>query len=306
MAAANGKDPDLMNRAMDYAVNAILKADGFYLKPEWLYDQRFENMTWQEIYKILERPGQGGQGKGKQPGQPGGQQGQGQPGKSPAAWGAVTAPPPGKVEEQASDWRIAVQQAIQAARSCGSVPAGIEQLVEITKGPRASWFDRLKRFVAATVVTDYTWSRPSRRTASLGIYLPSTTKEGTGHIDVAIDCSGSISDRELEEFGSKFDALHEELKPELVRAIYFDAVVQNVKEFGPEDAVTFDVKGRGGTDVRSAFKWIEESGRQPKCLVVLTDLETPFPDMPPSYPVLWITVNQHTPPFGDCAFMEVN
>ena len=314
------KDPRLANIAMDYVINAILKQGDFELRPEWLYSPRFENMTWYEVYRILANEQQGsGKGPGQSPpgglpgqGQPGqGQsqpgQGNGQPGQEPGGWGMVLpAPPPEPGEEpQEQKWRVAVQQAAQAARSCGKLPGGLDALVASLRGPRSSWFDYLKRFVADVMVSDYSWSHPSRRSASLGVYLPSTIKEGIGHIDLAIDTSGSISDQELECFGSKFLALHEELKPELTRVIYFDAKVQRVDEFGAEDSPNFHIAGRGGTDFRPIFDWIQASGREPKCLVVLTDLEAPAPTEPPSYPVLWISVNQKQPPWGDCAYMEV-
>jgi predicted metal-dependent peptidase len=82
-------------------------------------------------------------------------------------------------------------------------------------------------------------------------------------------------------------------------------MVQRVDRFGPEDSPDFHIKGRGGTDFRPIFDWIAASGVEPKCLVLLTDLEAPFPQVAPSYPVLWVSVNNKTAPFGDTVYMEV-
>ncbi len=314
------RDSNAWNVAGDLVVNPIVKAAGLSLPDGHLYDPACVGKHVEEVYR---NPHAGQRGGGSPPSRPpGGQKqqpsgkgqsgqtqqpngnGQGASGGSPASFGWVKDAPAGAKDSQDTEWKMAVHQALQAARACGNVPAGIDQLIDAITGSSATWFERLKRFVASTVVYDSTWARPSRRTASLGIYLPSPIKDGVGHIDVAIDCSGSITNSELTEFGSKLLALHQELKPELVRAIYFDAVVQRVMEFGPYDQPTFQAKGRGGTDVRTVFEWIYRSGRPPKCLVVLTDLETPFPE-PPNFPVLWVTVQKKTAPFGEVAFMEV-
>jgi predicted metal-dependent peptidase len=302
------RDPRGWNIACDEAVNHIVRDGGLSLPDGALNTPQFKDKSAEEIYRLIAQQ-QGGGGKGK-PGQSPlsglGQPGQGQPGQGPQDWGIVLDAPPGQAATQEQEWRVAVQQAAQAARSCGKMPGGLDTLINSLRGPRSSWFDYLKRFCADVMVSDYRWSRPSRRSASLGVYLPSTIKEGIGHIDLAIDTSGSISDKELECFGSKFLTLHEELKPELLRVIYFDAKVQRVDEFGAEDSPDFHIKGRGGTDFRPIFEWITQSGREPKCLVLLTDLEAPFPDQAPTgFPVLWISVNDKQAPFGDTCHLEV-
>ena len=299
-ARIGSRDPYLVNVAADYCVNPIVKAAGLSLPEGHLDDPQYHNKTMDEVYRLLGQQPGGGKGK---PGQPGQGQGQGKGQPNPADWGKVLAPPKGKAETQEQNWRMAVQQAAQAARACGKMPGGLDALIDSLRGPRSDWFDYLKRFVADTMISDYRWSKPSRRTASLGIYLPSTIREGVGHIDLAIDTSGSISNAELECFGSKFLALHEELKPELLRVIYFDAKVQRIDEFGPEDTPNFHIAGRGGTDFRPIFDWIAQSDREPKCLVVLTDLEAPFPEAP-SFPTLWVSVNESQAPFGDTVYME--
>jgi predicted metal-dependent peptidase len=305
------RDPLRWNISCDEAVNHIVRDGGLSLPVGALNSPQFKDMTAEEIYRLLAQQEQDGNGKGKPGGNspPGGLPGQGQPGQGksgngPQDWGLVLDAPPEAKATQEQEWRVAVQQAAQAARSCGKLPGGLDSLIASLRGPRSSWFDYLKRFVADVMVSDYSWSRPSRRSAALGVYLPSTIKEGIGHIDLAIDTSGSISDKELECFGSKFLALHEELKPELTRVIYFDAKVQRVDEFGAEDQPNFHIAGRGGTDFRPIFDWIQTSGREPKCLVVLTDLEAPFPQAP-SFPTLWVSVNNKTAPFGDTVYMEV-
>lgn len=55
----------LVNVSQDFVINAMLKKMGVVLHPSWLYAFRFEKMTWQEVYKILEKETSGGGGKGQ-------------------------------------------------------------------------------------------------------------------------------------------------------------------------------------------------------------------------------------------------
>jgi predicted metal-dependent peptidase len=301
------RNPRKWNTAADFAINVIVKSAGLSLPAGHLDNPHFNGKHAEEIYRLLP-DGDGGGGKGSGQCPPGGQQnGQagGKPGgDDPSDFGMVLPAPPDQAATQEQEWRVAVQQAAHAARSCGKLPGGLEELVKSLRGPTAPWFDYLRKFISELMAADYTWSRPSRRSASLGVYLPSTVKQGVGAIDLAIDTSGSISNDELERFGSRFLTLHEELRPELLRVIYFDSIVQRVEEFGPDDTPAFNVKGRGGTDFRPIFDWITQSARELRCLVVLTDLQAAFPDEAPDYPVLWVTVADGMAPFGDTVRME--
>lgn len=311
------REPSRWNMAGDYAINPTVTSAGLALPSGHLDSPAFHGRHAEEIYSMLPAPQTGcwpSKAQSQQTGNtcppgrpPGGQQAPtalqqnvGQGATDGGSFGEVWDAPMGSEASLDTDWRIAIQQAVQAAKACGSMPAGMDRLVEISEGPRAPWFERLRRFVSATVVADFTWSRPSRRSAAIGVYLPSPLKSGVGSIDVAVDCSGSISDATLDAFCSRVAALHEELRPEQLRVIYFDTRVHMTDTFFPFDRVTMTAKGRGGTDVRSVFRWISDSDHFPKCLVVLTDLETPFPTDAPPYPTLWVSINREkTAPFGE-------
>ena len=54
-------------------------------------------------------------------------------------------------------------------------------------------------------------------------------------------------------------------------------------------------KGRGGTDFRPGFAWLDEQGIRPSVCLYLTDmLCSSYPDAEPAFPVLW--VNYSEPP----------
>ena len=49
-----GKDPKMCNIAMDYVINYTLKKEGFKLPKSALYDTKFADMSWQQVYAICE------------------------------------------------------------------------------------------------------------------------------------------------------------------------------------------------------------------------------------------------------------
>ena len=82
-----------------------------------------------------------------------------------------------------------------------------------------------------------------------------------------VDTSGSIGREELEQFAGEISAISNEAQPESIRVIYCDAAVQAVEEFSPSEAIKLSPKGGGGTDFVPPFKWVDENGIEPKCLV---------------------------------------
>ena len=66
-------------------------------------------------------------------------------------------------------------------------------------------------------------------------------------------------------------------------------MLQDAAEYAASDLPdTITLKGRGGTDFRPGFAWLEENGRQPGCCIYLTDMECDdYPDAEPFFPVIW-------------------
>jgi len=83
-----------------------------------------------------------------------------------------------------------------------------------------------------------------------------------------------------------------------------------VEELGPGDLpLSIRAAGRGGTSFDPAFRWVEEQGIRPSCLVYLTDGECGYPSQTPNYPVLWAILpgrglSAAQPPFGEVVAIE--
>jgi len=57
------------------------------------------------------------------------------------------------------------------------MPKGMERFVDELLEGRVSWRHKLYKYITAELPFDFTWSRPSKKFTSMGIYMPSVLKE---------------------------------------------------------------------------------------------------------------------------------
>ncbi len=102
------------------------------------------------------------------------------------------------------------------------------------------WKDALQNFLTdAGNNFDITWAKPNRRFIDDGHYFPSHKREGIEHLVIAVDTSGSVSDRELVQFMSETIEIVEQVDCSIT-LIPCDAEIGKVQEFEsydiPDDA----------------------------------------------------------------------
>ena len=214
-----------------------------------------------------------------------GARGDGDAGESPVD---VTA------EEQA--WDEAMHQAMNLARAEGKLPGGVEETVRNAYASTLDWRSLLRRYMTDAARRDYSWSLPNRRFIDGGLYLPSIRSEGIDAIAVIIDTSGSLPAQTLADFWAELREVATEIQPESVHVLQVDAAVQDAAEYSP-DALPDEivVKGRGGTDFRPGFEWLDEQAIRPSVCLYFTDMEcSSYPEAEPGFDVVW--VNYSSPP----------
>ncbi len=133
------------------------------------------------------------------------------------------------------------------------------------------------------------WSLPNRRFIDSGLYLPSIRSEGMETIAVIIDTSGSLPAETLAAFRAELREVAADIRPGRVVVLQVDAAVQDAAEYAPDDLPEeIAVRGRGGTDFRPGFEWLDEQGIQPGVCLYFTDMEcSRYPSTEPPFPVLW-------------------
>jgi predicted metal-dependent peptidase len=316
----SGRDPKRWNEACDYAINPILLDAGLHLPEGVLVDDRFREMSAEQIYNQLQTEAE------QEPGSPNdtkeaGGDGATSPFPTPGESGELSAPVTeggiGQVldapvadeetltaEEQAREWSIAVSQAVTLAKQAGKVPAGMERSLDGAAEAAVDWRELLRRAWSETTPADYSWMRPNRRHIWTGLYLPGVVREGVGEVAIAVDCSGSVNSRQLRLFEAEVRSILEGQRPQRVYVLYFDAVVHKVETFETGQRVSLNPVGGGGTEFGPCFEWLEEHSVRPQTLVFLTDLYGSFPDSEPAYPVLWASTGARRAPFGQVVPMQ--
>jgi hypothetical protein len=310
--------------ACDYAINPILLDAGLTLPKDVLIDDRFRAMSAERIYNLIEedRKQEGSSVEGEsRPGDGSGAQGNSSPQSDPAGDEPQAPPTPGgvgqvldapepeagvgpSIAEQAREWQIAVEQAETVAKVAGKLPGGAVRALEASQAAKVDWRELLRRAWSDTIPADYSWTRPNRRHVWSGLYLPGITSEGVGEIAIAVDCSGSVSSRQLGLFEAEIRSILADQRPRLVHVLYFDAAVQKVETYQAGQPVSLSPVGGGGTDFRPCFDWLEEKGIMPQTLVFLTDLCGTFPSEAPTFPVIWASTEPRRAPFGQVVPME--
>lgn len=284
-----GRDHEKFNKAADYAINDLLVNSFNYKLPDGvLLDPQYYEMTAEAIYNELpDDPDK----------------------KRPAPnWGGVL-PAPGSAAEQAAAASAAgqaVRAAAMVAKNAGKLPGALARMLDFLE-PKVDWRAALRDFLTAKFARDdYRWYPPNLQYLHMDLHVPTLAGESFGPVVVCIDTSGSISEKELNEFMAEVSGILEDCKPEKAIVIYCDAEVNRVDEFTVEDLpIKPVICGGGGTDFRPPFEYLEKNGIEPECLIYLTDMYGSAPSTPPYYPVIWCRTTKVPAPFGTTIDLEI-
>ncbi|WP_042303811.1 vWA domain-containing protein [Paraburkholderia kururiensis] len=311
------RDADRWNDACDHAINPIVKQAGFVLPSPHLDDARFHGKSAEEIYAVLTQ-----EARQKEKEKSGGKTGANAPvdqpapangANNPSAAPEPDAPPscgevrpylgPDKPVKEAG-WKVAVLQAAKAAKMRGSLPGSLASLVGAAVEPSVDWRGILMRFAQQVTHDDYSWAMPNRRYLHLGFYLPSLHSPAVGDAVFVRDSSGSVFDETQAQFAAEVIHVAEVVRPARLIVLDCDTRVRQVQVFARGDPIDLaPVKGGGGTSFVDPFHRVDEEGINPAFLVYLTDMEGRFPDVAPSYPVLWASTTPlkraRRAPFGE-------
>ena len=200
-------------------------------------------------------------------------------------------------EEQA--WDEAMHQALNIARAEGKVPGQVEETIQGAHASTLDWRTLLRRYMTDAASHDYSWSVPNRRFIDSGLYLPSIRSEGIETIAFIVDISSSLPTATLAEFWAELREVAAEIRPETVIVLQVDTILQDVAEYAADDLPEeIAIKGRGGTDFRPGFAWLDEQGIQPGVCLYFTDMEcSDYPEAEPPFPTIWVDYGDEASPW---------
>ncbi|MDX3323807.1 MULTISPECIES: VWA-like domain-containing protein [Streptomyces] len=212
-------------------------------------------------------------------------------GTGPAGVGAV----------EAEALRRHTAEAMRAhVRARGTLPGGWKRWADEVLEPTVDWRQALAGAVReaaawASGAVDYTYRRPSRRSAALrGVVLPSLRRP-LPRVAVVIDTSGSMGEPEIGAALAEVTGVLREvgIRGNRVSVLACDADVQAVSRVTSAEQITLE--GGGGTDMRVGIAAALSAPERPGVVIVLTDGRTPWPDETPSCRLIAVLVGPSAP-----------
>jgi predicted metal-dependent peptidase len=282
--AEEKRDGKLWNIAADYKVNqACVEAKIGNMPKSALYDRKYYKMYTEEIYSdlIKQKEEQGkdfsdtqtldehmfGDGEG---------QGAGKDGE----YDPTGRKAPIKIsKEEAKAIKDQMKQAVlQAAQSAGAgnLPGDIKRIIKEMTEPKMDWREHLNLSMQSALKSDFTWMRQSRKSRSLGIYLPGMDNEYQVEAAIGLDVSGSIDHQMLKDFMGEIYGIMQQFQDFRLRVWTFDTQVyaESFKEFTPmnaEEIKEYEIIGCGGTDFECNWAFMEENDITPDKFIMFTD-----------------------------------
>ena len=200
----------------------------------------------------------------------------------------------------------------EGSKSRGTVPAGVERIINELKNPILDWRTILNDFVQEDIC-DYSFSPPDKRMEDSPFFLPDFNEkdESAKNLLFMIDTSGSMSNDAITDCYSEIYGAIQQFNGKLTGKLgFFDAVVVEPVPFEDEDEFKIiRPKGGGGTSFHIIFDYVREKMQDdpPVSIIILTDGYAPFPDEAAAMdiPVLWIINNKEAqaPSWGKVARM---
>jgi predicted metal-dependent peptidase len=283
-----GRQDWLWVMAQDYAINSLLVNNGLSLPDGLLYDDRFDTMSAEAIYMVLEdeiddikhTP------------------------KEVENIRYEKMPQSHEYDEDPIDFEEQNQQLINKAKLQGDLPLGIEILIPKIESDTVSWEDELYTLIENAIKFDYQLLPPNKRYLYQNIALPSLSGSKVKLV-IAIDSSGSIDGNLLSRFLNEVESIMNTFPSFEIDLLVADAKVHEHHILYPGDEIEYTLKGGGGTNFETTFNYIENNIDNVNLMLYFTDTFGTFPNEEPYYDVIWACPNKEAQiPFGRLVLLE--
>lgn len=221
-------------------------------------------------------------------------------------WGEVwPSPPQGNSydkEMRELQYKLAEGKILERCSTAGTDRGNIIEHITEGDGNASSW-DHIRTLLQEHLSYDRTWARPNPIYMDHG-YLPAR-KKAVDTLHVVLDTSGSVASRDLELFLTNTRAICEELGIAKLRVAFVDAQLHKNGDGEPwtefdvcgGEEITFECRGRGGTNFTPVFTSIDEEQEEVSVLIYFTDSEGSVDCSQPDFPVIWASTNNKYPMF---------
>lgn len=278
---------ELWNRATDYEINSLLhnnettdenfgdrKRNPVGNMPDWvLYESKYIDVQAEEIFKQLvdeEKKENGGKLK------------------KPEGFGNQPTPLDVHLPIQDTDVRnevVSKMAEVFGSRNNGTGESALDRTIERNYKPQPfNWRKALGKYMRKFIKENYTWNKPSRAGIANNIILPSQGTAPKLNIGVAIDTSGSITEKEIQAMMDHLYTILQQFKAFEIDVwscgsrVYADTLLK-ITNSNKNTLKTFQVKSDGGNDMRENFKFIKKyyKGKNKiDLLIIMSDFYDPL------------------------------
>lgn len=291
MFRINGREHSRWNSACDYVINYMLVTQGFTMIEGGLYDTKYADMSSEEVYELLPENEEDRQNNPQD-------DDFSAPGDGDSVEGNAEA------QQKVQDSILSAATAAEMQGDPGSVPGHVKRLLDELYNPKLPWQVILANYMAAKIKSEKSWSRRNKRFKTT--YLPSRLSESMGNVNIYVDASGSVSQKDFQSYITEMHEIRDSLKPELMKVVAFDTSIKEefVMERGEEIDVSFE--GGGGTCIEPVIQHSERE--ETDVTIIFTDgyfSDVDYSRIPNS--VIWIIVGNPnwTCPVGKIIHMEI-
>lgn len=211
-----------------------------------------------------------------------------------------------------------IQRAVASAAATqksvrGSLPGGLQRLVDEILDPQVNWQQHLRAAVVERAGNnESTWRRPNRRRIAVAphVYMPGRTGTQSEPVSLEIDTSGSISDHVLNVFLAEAHGIMSDVQPERLYVGFVDASLYNDEIIEITDVnEVLDLKqkagGGGGTDMTVMHEELVKRNIEVSYEIILTDGYCEFGE-DTNVPTVWcITTENITAPWGTTVHVKI-
>ena len=289
-----GRDKHVWNKACDYFINLFLVSIGYTMVSGGLIDRKFQKMSSERIYDILQEEQEAGGGDSCVGDQPYGA------GEAVCGGDDLLKPVSGDDATTGGRARSAqidgmVSAASTMAEMAGKMSVPLRRLVSELLTPKVPWHEVLAEYMTDLIEGDENWSMRDRRFQD--VFLPEICPDPSmGELVVIGDSSGSVSDKDLQMVATETASCADMLNPSQIRLIWATSEVVAETVFERGDQLKFESPETGGTDMRVPLAHVEQY--DPAAVVLITDGHTPWPTIAPPYPLIVCCTSDVSVPFG--------
>ncbi len=310
-----GRVGRLWQAATDLTVNSMLVKNGYTLPAYVYYDERFDGMYAEEIYDMLQEemtyndtldeaeaptpddapPQEDSQKTENTPSQ-GNESSRNSTSESDTPpIEQLQAEEIAALEEELAEY---FEQLFAKYKRQDALPKGMELVVPHLFSHTIDWRESLYRYIAEFAKSTYSFMPPNMKYLYRGIALPSLSSDLL-RIVIAVDTSGSVGETLLSVFLGEVESIMQSYGNYEIDLISADTKVHDHTTYLPGERLAYTLKGGGGTDFRPVFAYIDRHIDYLTLLLYFTDGMGTFPDVEPTYDVMWVMPEAKEVPFGE-------